>query len=144
MNLLIKKATLHDEALISNLENSLFSHTYFVDYQDSFLSNQSVLIALDNQSVIGVVGWFEQQDTAEIIMIGVDVDYRRMSVGSMLLKACISMLVSKSIRTLFIEVRSSNCAAIGLYESLGFKLNRTRINYYKNPIEDALEMRLDL
>lgn len=144
MNLLIRKATLHDELLIDELENQLFSHTYFKDYQDTFLTNQTVLIALDNRKLIGVIGWFEQENTAEIIMIGVHVDYRRMSIGSMLLKACVSMLISKSIRTLFIEVRNSNSAAIGLYKSLGFKVNRNRTNYYKNPVEDALEMRLDL
>ena len=144
MNILIRKATLYDENLISKLEIELFSHTYFKDYRETFLSNQSVLIALDNQELIGIVGWFQQEDTAEIIMVGVKKEYRRMTVGSTLLKACISVLVSNSINKLFIEVRSSNHAALGLYKAIGFVVNRTRPNYYKDPSEDALEMRLDL
>lgn len=133
-----------DLQLISELENQIFSHTYFSDYQATFLNHQSVLIALDDHKMVGIVGWFEQSDTAEIIMIGVDEEYRRMSIATMLLKACISMLISRRVECLFIEVRSSNHAAIGLYESLGFKFNRKRIDYYEDPKEDALEMRLEL
>jgi ribosomal-protein-alanine N-acetyltransferase len=144
LSVLIKKAKAEDLLLISELENHVFLETFFNDYQETFLKNQSVLIALEDKKIIGIIGWFEHRDTAEIIMVGVDKDYRRMSIGSMLLKACISMLVSKQIKELFLDVRSRNIAAQGLYKSIGFVLNRTRENYYKDTHEDALEMRLSL
>lgn len=144
MNLLIRKATIQDEPMISVLETLLFSHTYFKDYLDTFLSNQSVLVAVDDGNIIGVIGWFQQDETAEIIMIGVDKEYRRRTIGSMLLKACISVLLNKSIHSVFVEVRESNDPAKQLYQSLRFTLNRTRVSYYNDPNENALEMRLDL
>ena len=42
-----------------------------------------------------------------------------------------------------LEVRASNQAAHGLYQSLGFRSGATRPKYYTNPVEDALLMELD-
>jgi ribosomal-protein-alanine N-acetyltransferase len=144
LNIIIKKARSDDSSIVSILENSIFDETYFKHYQETFLKNQSVLLAFDDRKIVGIIGWFEELDTAEIIMVGVDKDYRRLAIASMLMKACISMLLSKNIKKLFLEVRQSNSAAQNLYESIGFVLNRRRSNYYNDTKEDALEMRLDL
>lgn len=126
------------------MEQLIFKQSYTQDYIQTFFDHGSLLIALDLNKVIGVVGWFNQTDNAEIIMIGVKEEYRRKHVGNMLMKACISMLVELNVKALFIEVRETNDAAMKLYESLGFKENRIRENYYQHPIEDAIEMRLDI
>ena len=39
-----------------------------------------------------------------------------------------------------LEVRSSNEAAIRLYQKNGFVLEGIRKNYYRNPVEDACIM----
>lgn len=144
MNLLIRKATRQDINEIVAIEQLLFNHSYTQDYIQTFFKQGSLLIALNFNKVIGVVGWFNQIDYAEIIMIGVKEEYQNNHVGNMLMKACISMLVELNVKTLFIEVRKTNNTAIKLYESLGFKENRIRENYYQYPIEDAIEMRLDI
>lgn len=144
MNILIKKATTHDADQIKKLESKIFNQTYFTDYQNTFMNNQSVLIALGNNNFVGIIGWFEQVDSAEIIMVGVDEPYRLQGIGTMLIKACISLLLNKQVKTLYLEVSSNNQRAINLYKSFGFTLNRTRTQYYKDTKEDALEMRLDL
>ena len=144
MNLVITKAKAIDFHAITSLEFDVFDQTFTADYVDTFLQNESLLVAKNNNSVVGVVGWFEQEDFAEIIMIGVKKEFRNQQIGSMLLKACISMLLSKKINMLFIEVRKSNEAAIALYKKTGFVFNRKRENYYQNPSEDAIEMRLEL
>ncbi len=144
MNLVITKAKAIDLHAITSLEIDVFNQTFTADYVDTFLQNESLLVAKNNNSVVGVVGWFEQEDFAEIIMIGVKKEFRNQQIGSMLLKACISMLLSKRINKLFIEVRKSNEAAIALYRKTGFVFNRKREKYYQNPSEDAIEMRLEL
>jgi ribosomal-protein-alanine N-acetyltransferase len=49
------------------------------------------------------------------------------------------------IRSVFLEVRSGNAAALALYEKLGFVMMGRRENYYKTAAEreDALTMRCD-
>lgn len=144
MNLLIRKATRKDLDAIVASEQLIFNQSYTQDYAQTFFDQGSLLIALDVNKLIGVVGWFNQTESAEIIMIGVIEKYRRKNVGKMLMKACISLLVESSVKALFIEVRKTNNAAIQLYKSLGFKENRIRENYYQHPNEDAIEMRLEL
>ena len=144
MNLLIRKATKADLDEVIALENALFLQSYSKDYQETFFDQQSLLLAYDLNQLIGVCGYFNQHDSAEIIMIGVKQEYRKKYVATMLLKACISTLITQNVRSLFIEVRESNVAAIKLYQSLNFIENRIRKEYYRNPVEDAIEMRLDL
>ncbi len=43
-----------------------------------------------------------------------------------------------------LEVRASNRAAIGLYNSFGFNESGRRQRYYSDPIEDAVLMTCDL
>jgi len=144
LNLLIRKATKADLDEVIALENALFQQSYSKDYQETFFDQQSLLLAYDLNQLIGVCGYFNQYDSAEIIMIGVKQEYRKKHVATMLLKACLSTLITQNVRSLFIEVRESNVAAIKLYQSLNFIENRIRKEYYRNPVEDAIEMRLDL
>jgi len=44
----------------------------------------------------------------------------------------------------FLEVRESNAAARSLYGERGFEPVGTRRAYYRNPVEDALVLRLSL
>lgn len=144
MNLLIRKANKDDLSNLVSLERELFNDSYSIDYIQTFLEQNSLLLAYDLDQLIGVLGWFNQGDNAEIIMVGVKTEYRRRQIATMLIKACISMLVSSDVHSLFIEVRTNNIEAKKLYESLNFKENRIRKDYYQNPLEDAIEMRLDL
>lgn len=65
---------------------------------------------------------------------------RGQGIGEALLHA----LIDDSCCTEFwLEVRASNLPARRLYEKLGFSVVGVRSNYYENPREDALVMRLD-
>jgi ribosomal-protein-alanine N-acetyltransferase len=43
-----------------------------------------------------------------------------------------------------LEVRASNHPAIGLYRRLGFAETGRRKRYYRDPMEDAVQMRLEV
>ena len=47
-------------------------------------------------------------------------------------------------REIFLDVRPSNEGAIGLYESRGFAEIGRRPRYFRNPVEEAIEMRAPL
>jgi len=102
--------------------------------------------AISGVQGIQAVVWFSVvQDEAEIIDIRVGEAFRRTGIGESLLTQSFEKLRLSEIRSVFIEVRSSNTAALALYEKLGFAKMGRRKNYYKTAAgrEDALTMRCD-
>lgn len=80
----------------------------------------------------------------EILNIAVLPEYRRRGLADKLFDACCEHCRSLSMETLFLEVRESNAPAISLYQKRGFEPIGRRKNYYRQPKEDALVMRLSL
>ena len=97
------------------------------------------------QGIKGVVWFSVVQDEAEIIDIRVGERFRRTGIGESLLTQSFEKLRLSEIRSVFLEVRSSNTGAVALYEKLGFAMMGRRKNYYKTAAgrEDALTMRCD-
>jgi ribosomal protein S18 acetylase RimI-like enzyme len=67
---------------------------------------------------------------ARLYSMAVAPKYRRRGFGRMLVKACMKSLIDEGIETLSLEVRQSNTAAIRLYESMGFTIDRKLPDYY--------------
>jgi ribosomal-protein-alanine N-acetyltransferase len=49
----------------------------------------------------------------------------------------------EEVATVELEVRAGSAGAIALYSGLGFVVVGRRVGYYREPVEDALLMRLD-
>ena len=97
------------------------------------------------QGIEGVVWFSVVQGEAEIIDIRVGERFRRTGIGESLLTQSFEKLRLCEIRSIFLEVRSNNTAALALFEKLGFAMMGRRENYYKTAAgrEDALTMRCD-
>jgi len=74
----------------------------------------------------------------------VDPMVRRRGIGAMLLARMEEALTDVGVRSLFLEVRESNGAALGLYEARGFKPVGRRRAYYRVPVEDALVLKREI
>lgn len=81
---------------------------------------------------------------AEIFNIAVLPELRRTGLGKGLLATVLDRLKGQGVRVVFLEVRTGNAPAIGLYEGLGFKRVGLRKKYYADTGEDALVLRLDM
>ena len=46
----------------------------------------------------------------------------------------------KGVSVIHLEVRSGNAAARAFYEKEGFTVDGVRKNYYRDPVEDAVNM----
>ena len=79
-------------------------------------------------------------DEVSLLNICVAPEYQHKGYGRQLLNWLVSFVKKLNIKTLYLEVRSSNKAAIHLYESMGFNEIGIRENYYpaKKGKEDAL------
>jgi [ribosomal protein S18]-alanine N-acetyltransferase len=96
------------------------------------------LKAEDGERMIGFISaeenWFDR--SSSITNVGVDPEYRRQGVATALMKKIESLFKRKIIR---LSVRVSNHDAIHLYQTLGYKIIKTRQRYYSDG-EDAFEM----
>ncbi len=80
----------------------------------------------------------------EILNLAVDPAAQRRGLGRRLLEAALDLMRDAGIAAVFLEVRQSNRAAIQLYRSAGFQPISVRRSYYRNPVEHALTMTLEL
>lgn len=77
-------------------------------------------------------------DEAEIMVVGVHPDARRLGIGRVLLRGLLGALHAAGARSVFLEVRRGNEPAIALYQALGFGEAGVRKGYYADTGEDAL------
>jgi [ribosomal protein S18]-alanine N-acetyltransferase len=79
--------------------------------------------------VVDLVGEID----AEILTLGVAPQARRQGIARALIDDLCRRARQKGARRVLLEVASDNEAAIGLYESCGFKLLGERPDYYRRP-----------
>ena len=70
------------------------------------------------------------EDTADILNIGIDPDFKRQGYGTALLYHLIEELRKRHIGEILLEVRIGNKSAIQFYKKQGFKEISVRKNYY--------------
>ena len=90
--------------------------------------------------MVGYIGVWKIVDEGHITNVAVSPDYRRMQIGSALLKNMLEITAEEGIVRHTLEVRTGNEAAIGLYEKFGFETAGVRKGYYEDNGEDALIM----
>ncbi len=81
---------------------------------------------------------------AEILKLTVANDVRQRGLGYRLLDFALGFCRVKGVENCFLELRVSNVAARKLYEKRGFYKIGCRRDYYREPVEDAVLMQLQL
>ena len=81
-------------------------------------------------------------DEAELLNIGVAAGQQRKGRGRAMLLEMLDVACRKNMLRVYLEVRSSNVAALALYRSAGFSELGVRRGYYQNASgsEDAITM----
>jgi ribosomal-protein-alanine N-acetyltransferase len=103
-------------------------------------ANNGYLIAEIDGKVAGYCGYWGIAGEGYIYNVAVKKEYRRQQIGQGMLKNLIASSLDKGIATFTLEVRSSNEAAIQLYQRLGFERAGLRKDFYSKPKEDAVIM----
>lgn len=132
-------------AQVAQLEKQCFSMPWSENAIAGELTNPLSLwmVAVDNGRVAGYVGSQSVMGEADMMNLAVHPEYRRQGVGSTLVQRLVAMLSDNKVGSLTLEVRASNEGAIALYSGLGFMQVGRRPNYYTNPREDALILRME-
>lgn len=95
-------------------------------------------VAERNHVVVGFVVARPLAGECEILNLAVAPEERRQGVGRQLL----SDVLRRHPGEFFLEVRESNQTARQFYEVLGFRDVTKRLQYYANPVESAIVMKL--
>jgi ribosomal-protein-alanine N-acetyltransferase len=84
------------------------------------------------------------ESTSELESIAVAASARRAGVGGTLCTAVIEWCRTHDAGAIELEVRAASAGAIALYSGLGFVVDGRRPGYYREPVDDAVLMRLKL
>lgn len=99
---------------------------------------------VEKEILLGYIGLHRLGEEATINMIYIRPKDRGKGLGKQLLAFTLDQLQARQVHHLFLEVRASNRPAIGLYRGAGFDTLTIRKAYYRQPVEDALIMQLNL
>jgi len=108
----------------------------------SYLQYDCLIAERTSPASTRVVGFLASRQTApgerEILNVAVSPESRGSGIGRRLVEADLS----RGSGACFLEVRQSNSAALGLYQSMGFERTGLRENYYHDPSEPGIVMRV--
>lgn len=143
---LIRRANSADAAALAALERDCFSDPWSLAAFEETLRTPvvRVLLAQDTEATLGYLVYRSIGGEAEILNLAVAPSERRRGLGAALLEAALTALTAVGAVEVFLEVRESNGGAKALYRRRGFKEIGRRRRYYRQPVEDAIVLRLAL
>lgn len=94
--------------------------------------------------VIGHGGMWKIQEEGHISTIATHPNFRGRGYGEVMLAGMVRRAVTMGAEYMVLEVRVSNTVAQKLYIKYGFQIQGVKANYYRDDLEDAYDMRLDL
>lgn len=123
------------------------------NYLDEFEMPGSVMLRLESEQnvtigfVVGRIvggGAIETEQQAEIYNIAIQETEQGKGFGQLLFDAFIAECKGNDVGSVWLEVRESNDKAKSFYKANGFEQVQSRNNFYNNPREAALLMKLVL
>ena len=135
----IKTMTPEDVVQVHKVEEACFSVPWSLEnFERIFRYKENYyLTAWDGDAIVGFIGLMAVAGEGDITNVADLPSHRKQGIGDRLVKSMIDLAKEKEISKIILEVRSSNEAAIHLYEKYGFEFLCIRKNYYQKPTEDA-------
>ncbi|HDK17343.1 MAG TPA: ribosomal-protein-alanine N-acetyltransferase [Nitrospirae bacterium] len=143
-----RRASPDDLREIYSIEKLCFTTPWSINsFSYELVNKDSILkVAVFKNNIIGYVCIRIILDVTHVLNLAVSHEFRRMGIGSELLRYALHELevLRPDIDVITLEVRTSNKEAVKLYEKFGFKHRGRRTDYYLKPPEDAVIMALDI
>lgn len=139
----IRRMTSADAPAAAALEKECLSEAWSENAYRSTLENENALyLAAETESgeLAGVCGVLDILGEGDISNVAVAKSFRRRRIAERMLAELLRLGKMRGITAFTLEVRSSNEAAVRLYEKFGFVCEGRRKNFYERPREDALIM----
>lgn len=147
----LRPMQMDDLDTIMAIEPYIYSHPWTRgNFSDSLNSGYSAWVLEDSsdaaQKIMGYALMMMVLDEAHLLNLSIAKAYQKKGLGRFLLEHMLAIANKHQAEHMFLEVRSSNIAAIALYENLGFNEMSIRRGYYPaaSGREDAVLMGLAL
>jgi ribosomal-protein-alanine N-acetyltransferase len=141
----IRRAGFGDVLGIGLIERDSFADPWGSrEFTSALESAQAIFLVAEDSAgvVIGYAIAITVADEAEVLNLAVRSSSRGAGIGGRLLDAALGESVARGAEQVYLEVRESNDPARSLYASRGFTEVSRRRAYYRDPVEDALVLRL--
>ncbi|MGH8753240.1 MAG: ribosomal protein S18-alanine N-acetyltransferase [Burkholderiales bacterium] len=132
---------------VMRIERKIYVHPWTRgNFRDSLNAGYSCWIYQFAQSIVGYAVMMIAADEAHLLNLSIAAMWQRQGWGKKLLQQVLDLARQHCARVMLLEVRPSNVAALGLYQSFGFKRIALRRGYYPaSPVrEDAILLELRL
>jgi [ribosomal protein S18]-alanine N-acetyltransferase len=142
----LRSARIGDVDSMAQIELEAFSDPWPASAFAGLLtaSHARVRVAVNaHDEPIGYCVLLSAADEGEIANIAVESSRRGQGIGARLLDDALQSAQHEGVRSVYLEVRTSNHPARDLYTSRAFVAVGRRRAYYRNPMEDALVLRWD-
>jgi ribosomal-protein-alanine N-acetyltransferase len=136
-----------DLAVVAALEAQIHAAPWTIgNFRDALAARYSATVGERDRRIVAFGVVMLGPGEAQVLNVSVVPDARRQGLGRALLRRLVDEAGRQGAGQVFLEVRTSNAPAIGLYESEGFVRVARRVGYYPAatadaPREDALVMR---
>lgn len=101
-------------------------------------NNDSILVAQDDNEVIGYIIFHISDDFTDIYKIFIRENNRRQKLATRLIDEVYKLAKRYNSKKLILEVRANNLNAINFYKFNNFNQINIRKNYYSEPTDDAI------
>ncbi len=148
MNAVIRSMQYADISTVMDIETIAYSFPWSQqNFKDCLRTGYGALILELNGGLVGYGIMSVGADEAQILNLCVKPNMQQRGYGRQILNQLLECAKQKRAKSIFLEVRVSNNAAINLYHQSGFNQISLRKNYYpngKNGREDALILALEI
>lgn len=124
----------------ASFPNPWHEMTFIGEIHNKSISFPYVIVHKIEKKVIGYVIFWHIKEAVQISNIAIHPDFRRKGIGEAIIRQVLAQVKSEGAKSISLEVRPSNFAALNLYKKLGFEIFGIRKDYYHNPKEHALIM----
>ena len=142
MELLLRKITPDDAEAVAALEAQCFAMPWSREdfWRETRNELAEYIVGEMNGQLVAYAGAWVSFNQAEVMHVAVAPELRGQGVGTILFGALIEAVKRRGAKSVTLEVRPSNVAAIKLYENFGLRSVGRRKGYYLDNGEDALIM----
>lgn len=122
-----------DIPAIDVIERVLFPHdSWSVEqwWRELATMHNHYWVAETDNRIVGYAGLSVQAPDADVQTIAIDSQFQGHGLGGQLLEVMLNRARELGVRSVFLEVRNDNSAAIALYAKYGFEKISERRNYY--------------
>ena len=141
----VRAMTGEDMEDILDIENDSYPRPWQRQhFLDELFSDHSfsLVVTGPDESILGYICLRTLFEEGHILNVAIRRSFRKIGLGRLLLEKGLETCREKGAKTIYLEVRTSNKAAISLYEQIGFVSTGIRRRYYENG-EDAVLMQFN-